>query len=205
VPLSLDQRLDEVPLVIRQIGRVAACRGGGSRHRELSSCGHPSLLPDTVRLPKRPLRKIIKPLSFVDYNGQDFGETLFTSSVDASNLHQLTPFSFDIAIEQDWAPAGRQLVFTDNADFPQPDVSANILTIRTDGTDMHPLPNYTGGQVNAFTGSYSPDGHWIVFRLEDHGMYGLYRIDADGGHMHTILPLSSFRPWFIDWEPAPEH
>jgi len=142
-----------------------------------------------------------KTLSFVDFNGLDFGQALFTVGIDGDNLYQLTPFTFDVAIKQDWAPDGRHLVFTDNADFPHPSDSANIATIRPDGTDRRYLTHYQGGDINAFVGSYSPDGRWIVFRLEYHGLYGLYKMHPDGSHLRRILGLSSFRPRFIDWGP----
>jgi len=140
-------------------------------------------------------------LSFVGFNGQDFGQALFTASIDGSHLFQLTPFTFDVAIKQDWAPDGRHLVFTVNADFPHPGDSANIATIRPDGTDLRYLTHYQCGDVNAFVGSYSPDGHWIVFRLEDHGKYGLYKMRPDGASLQPILSLSSFKPRYIDWGP----
>jgi Tol biopolymer transport system component len=140
-------------------------------------------------------------LSFVGFNGLEFGQALFTAGIDGSNLFQLTPFTFDVAIKQDWAPDARHLVFTDNADFPHPGDSANIATIRPHGTDLRYLTHYQGGEVNAFAGSYSPDGRWIVFRLEDHGSYGLYKMHPDGSHLKPILGLSSFRPRFIDWGP----
>ena len=138
-------------------------------------------------------------LSFIDYNGLDFGQALYTSRVAGNNLFQLTPFSFDVAIKHDWAPDGRHLVFTVNADFPNPGDSANIATIAPDGTGLRYLTDYTGGQTNAFVGSYSPDGRWIVFRLGDHGRYGLYVMHPDGTAQHAILKLSSFKPRFIDW------
>jgi Tol biopolymer transport system component len=142
-----------------------------------------------------------KTISFVDNNGLPFGQALYTSGIDGSNLHQLTPFTFDVAIKQDWAPNGQRVVFTNNADFPNPGDSANIGTIGPDGTDLHYLTHYQGGQVNAFVGGYSPDANWIVFRLEDHGRYGLYRMRPDGSNLHAILDLSSFKPRFIDWGP----
>ena len=43
--------------------------------------------------------------------------------------------------------------------------------------------------------------HVIVFRLEDHGQYGLYRMRPNGSGLHAILKLSSFKPRFIDWGP----
>jgi Tol biopolymer transport system component len=140
-----------------------------------------------------------KTLSFIDFNGLAFGQALFTTGIDGSDLFQVTPFTFDVALKADWAPNGRRLVFTDNADFPHPGDSANIATIRPDGTGLRHLTHYQGGDVNAFIGSYSPDGRWIVFRLEDHGSFGLFKMRPDGSDPRPILGLSSFRPRFIDW------
>jgi len=140
-------------------------------------------------------------LSYVGYNGLEFGQALFTADIDGSNVMQLTPYSFDVAVKQDWAPDGRHLVFTDNADFPHPGASANIATIRPEGTGLRYLTHYQGGDVSAFVGGYSPNGRSIVFRLEDHGSYGLYKMRPDGSHLMPILGLSSFRPRYIDWGP----
>jgi Tol biopolymer transport system component len=144
-----------------------------------------------------------KRLSFVGFNGEDLGQALFTADIDGNNLHQLTPFTFDVAVKQDWAPDGEHLVFTDNADnFDEP---ANIATIRRDGTDLRYLTHYQSPELRAYTGSYSPDGQWIIFRLEDHGSFALFRMRPDGSELHAILPSSDFRPRGIDWGPAPEH
>ena len=140
-------------------------------------------------------------ISFVDFNGQPIGSALFTISLHTDNLLQITPFSTDVAVKQDWAPDGKHLVFTNNGDVAIPGESANIATIRPDGTDLRYLTHYQGGQVNAFVGSYSPDGHWIVFRLASDGSYGLYRMRPDGSALPAILGLSSFKPRFIAWGP----
>jgi len=139
-------------------------------------------------------------LSFVDFNGLDFGQALFTVDIHGGNLFQITPFSFDVALKADWAPNGRRLLFTDNADLPPPN-SANIATIRPDGTGLRLLTHFQGGDVKAFAGSYSPDGHWIVFRIEDHGSFGLFKMHPDGSDPRPILGFSSFRPRFIAWGP----
>lgn len=142
-------------------------------------------------------------LSFLGFNGDPDGSALFTSNIDGSNVFQVTPYSFDGAVKQDWAPDGQHLVFTKDGDVPKPGVSANIASIQPDGTHLRFVTHYEGGAVSAFVGSYSPDGKWIVFRLNDHGLFGLFKIRADGTHLTTILPLSSFRPRVIDWGARP--
>jgi Tol biopolymer transport system component len=146
-------------------------------------------------------------LSFVGWDGTLTGasgepaKALFTSRTDGSNLSQLTTFAIDLAIKQDWAPDGQHIVVGTNANFFHPGESANIATIRPDGTHLHYLTHYQGGAVNAFAGSYSPDGRWIVFRLEDHGLYTLYKMRSDGTDLRVILSPSSFRPRSVDWGP----
>jgi len=142
-------------------------------------------------------------LSFLGSNGEPGGTALFTSSMNGSNVFQLTPYSFDVAVKEDWAPDGHHLVFTKDGDIHIPGVSANIATIHPDGTHLRLVTHYAGGDVNAFVGSYSPDGRWIVFRLNGHGLFGLFKIHPDGTHLSTILPASSFRPQFIDWGARP--
>jgi len=146
-------------------------------------------------------------LSFVGWDGSLIGpapkfepaQGLFTSGIDGSNMSELLPFSIDLAIKQDWAPDGSRIVVTTNANHFNPAESANIATIRPDGSDLHYLTHYEDPAVNAYVGSYSPDGKYIVFRLEDHGSYALYKMRADGSHLQEILGFSSFRPRFIDW------
>jgi Tol biopolymer transport system component len=166
-------------------------RNGNDRQRIGLCCADPNVSPDGEKL------------SFLGSNGEPGGIALFTSSIEGSNVVQITPYSFDVAAKQDWAPDGQRLVFTQNGDVLIPGVSANIATIRTDGTDLRLVTHYEGGTANAFVGSYSPDGRWIVFRLNQNGLFGLFKIHPDGTHLKTILPLSSFRPRFIDWGARP--
>ena len=164
---------------------------GNDRQRIGPCCADPNVSPNGEKL------------SFLSFIDQPGGSALFTSDIDGSNILQLTPFSFDVAIKQDWAPDGQHLVFSKDAYSHIAGVSGNIATIRPDGTHLRFITNYQDGDVNAFVGSYSPDGRWIVFRLEDHGSFGLFKVHPDGTHLNAILPLSNFKPRFIDWGAKP--
>lgn len=166
-------------------------RAGNDRQQIGTCCIDPNVSPNGEKL------------SYLTPNGDPTGMGLFTSNLDGSDVFQVTPFRFDVAIKQDWAPDGRQIVFSKDGDVHIPRVSTNIVTIRPDGTQLRFVTHYVGGDVNAFTGSYSPDGRWIVFRLEDHGLFGLFKIHPDGTHLTAILPLSRFKPRFIDWGAQP--
>jgi len=140
-------------------------------------------------------------LAFLTFNGEPFGNALATSSIDGSRFFLVTPFSFNVGFRLGWAPDGRRLAFIHNVDLAIPNTSVNIATIRPDGAGLRFVTNYRDPQVRALLGSYSPDGRWIVFRLEANGQFGLYRIHPDGTGLRAILGLSDFAPRFIDWGP----
>src|SRR3954447_22178853 len=95
-------------------------------------------------------------LSFVSFNGVDFGQALAVSGIDGSRQLRLTPFSFDVGAKQDWAPDGRHVALTRDADRPNPGDSANIATIRPDGTDLRFLTHYQGGRSTASSAPTRP-------------------------------------------------
>lgn len=127
-------------------------------------------------------------------------QRLMRVAIDGGAEEAITPPLYGIAFKSDWAPDGGRLVFTDNAnDLDHP---ANIATIRPDGTGLRYLTDLRSPDQRAYVGSYSPDGNWIVFRLEDGDRFALYRMRPDGRAMHAILPFSEFKPRHIDWGPA---
>ena len=135
----------------------------------------------------------------VSFKAGPFG-ALHVQNMDGSDLHQASP-DWDIAYKHDWAPDGSRVVISDNSG-PGPDDPVNIATVRPDGTGLRFLTHYEG-LVRANVGSYSPDGKYIVFRLEREGLYSLYRMRTDGSQLHRILGPTTFLPRHIDWGPAP--
>lgn len=138
-------------------------------------------------------------VSFVEFADGDFQQALSTVRMNGTHHRRLTPFRTDVAVKQDWAPDGRHLVFSDNADIP--DKAANVATIRPDGTHLHYLTHNTVSGHGAYTGGYSPDGRWIIYRQEADGIYSLRRMHPDGSHNTRVTAPSSFRPRNIDWGP----
>jgi Tol biopolymer transport system component len=146
-------------------------------------------------------------LSFQGWDGSLVGPApaeepargLFTARIDGSHIRQIRPFTADETVKADWAPNGRRIAVTENANHFDPSDSANIVTMRRDGTHRRQLTHFHDGVTNAYLGSYSPDGRWLVFRLEKDDLFGLYRIHPDGSGLRVILPLSPFRPSLIDW------
>lgn len=157
----------------------------GSDKTQVTGAGgpDPNVSPDGLRL---------------SFKGGEAG-ALFVQNLDGSGLVQVSP-TVSVAYKSDWAPDGQHLVLSDDSD-PGPTEPVNIATVRPDGTDLTYVTHYAG-PVRAFVGGYSPDGQWIVFRLEENGLNTLYRMRPDGSDLHAILRASTFRPRNIDWAVA---
>jgi len=175
---------------------------GGDRHQITTGVDNgvtdPNVSPDGNTLSFVAVDNLVGPPNFEPAQG------LFSSDLNGNDLSRLLPSTLDLAIKHDWAPDGKHILVGTNANFFDPNDSANIATIRPDGTDLHYLIHSHDPVVNAFAGSYSPDGKYIVFRLEDHGSFALMQMRSDGSHLKQILGFSSFRPRAIDWGARPQ-
>jgi Tol biopolymer transport system component len=142
-------------------------------------------------------------ISYVRFeNGVEFRQALTVADADGSNAHDLLPPSADIGVKHAWSPDNRHLVFTRDAN-PDPVtgiLSANVGIVSLDG-DLTMLTRFTGGTWSAFAGSFSPDGRWIAFRLQnnDTGDSWLQVMRTDGSHHHTIFHQDGVRARGIDW------
>jgi Tol biopolymer transport system component len=128
---------------------------------------------------------------------------LFVANIDGSGIVQVSP-SISVTYKHDWAPDGQHLVVSDNSE-PAPDEAANVVTVRPDGSAWTYVTHYPAGFI-ANAGGYSPDGQWIVFRLQGPGLVPtMYRIRPDGTDLHALYASSTIVPRFIDWGPAAGH
>ena len=142
-------------------------------------------------------------VSFVCGKKEGELQALCAVEIDGSNVRKLTTYGLEAGIKHDWAPNGKHIVLTPHADYPN-HKSPNVATIRPDGSGLRMLTGYTGGKQGAFAGSYSPNGRWIVFRVENlkRERFRLLKMRPDGTH-RTLIKRLPFGPGFIDWGPRP--
>jgi Tol biopolymer transport system component len=132
----------------------------------------------------------------------EYQQALTVSNIDGTEPRDLLPPSEDVAIKTGWSPDSSHIVLTTDANqIGDAPLEANLATIAVDGDDLTYLTNYSGGELSAFAGSYSPDGQWIVFRLQDDvtGESGLWRIRPDGTEPSLVFSREGLRARFIDW------
>ena len=145
-----------------------------------------------------------KTVTFVRHKVDAELQALFAVDIDGSDVRKLTPYTYEVAIKHDWAPDGEHIVITLYADYPN-GKNPNVVTIDSDdGSDLKLLTSLHPGSLGAYAGSYSPDGRWIVFRLQnpDRGIYRLFKMHPDGSD-RTLIGRYPFNPRFIDWGAKP--
>ena len=142
-------------------------------------------------------------VTFVRVQEQGKLQALFAVNIDGPNLRMLVGYRREVAIKHDWAPDGSQIAITTAADYPG-HRSPNIATLAPDGSHLRFLTHFRGGQRGAFVGSYSPNGRWIVYRVEDleTGLYVLKKMRPDGSDK-TVIARLPFRPRGTDWGTTP--
>ncbi|MEO3939316.1 hypothetical protein V3N99_21605 [Dermatophilaceae bacterium Soc4.6] len=103
----------------------------------------------------------------------------------------------------DWAPNGRQIVFSSHTYQDRP--NGAIFTVRPDGTGLQRLTS-PPWPLEDWHASYAPDSTKLVFssdrRYPDRCCADLYLMNADGSSMHRI-PLTSTQAVLARWGTAP--
>jgi len=132
------------------------------------------------------------------------GQALFDSRINGSGLRQLTPYSFQVGTRADWSPDSKRILFISTPNEGTPQAQVNTATINADGSGLTWLTNFAPGGLRAFGNSYSPDGNWIVLRIEQDDGSGsfqsaLYKMPSGGGALTQITSYSDFRPRGMTW------
>jgi Tol biopolymer transport system component len=118
---------------------------------------------------------------------------LFAIGIDGKGLRRLTPWHLGPP-RHAWSPDGKRIVVT-----LQASASANVVTMRSDGSDVRRVTRFSGGVRHAYAGSYSPDGAWLAIRVEGGGSYGIYVVRPDGTGMRRIVTSKRAPQTGIDW------
>ena len=114
---------------------------------------------------------------------------------------QVVPPSYDVSRKLDWSPDSRRILFSDNAN--ETDLPANLATVRPDGGGLRFLTHHTDASTRAFAGSYSPDGRWVVARLESARGFTLARVRIRDGRTRQILQSTDTAQTGSDWGAEP--
>src|SRR5262245_34183683 len=125
------------------------------------------------------------------------GASLYVVGVDGTGLKRVKAFSKGIADKIDWSPDGSRIAFS-TPDFDRPGLSANVYTIRPDGTGLIQLTHNRGGTISNGLDSWSPDGTKIAFVSNRAGTYQIYSMSSATGSgviQITRGPEAHFAAW----------
>ena len=151
------------------------------RKRPTSTEDHmPTWSPDGRRIAFQRINTTASP------SGQS---AIYVMNANGSHVRRLTPRRMD-ASNSRWSRDGTRILFNDYAETV-PGKSANLYTIRVDGTGLTRLTKYKGGTAQAFVNDWSPDGTKIVFHFLDTGVNDLYVMDAAGTNAHALTHLGA--------------
>jgi TolB protein len=120
---------------------------------------------------------------------------------------RITPYSLMAGDTPDWSPNGRLILFHDHIDAP-PNVSANLWTVRPDGSGLTQLTFVDDGVTNYLGSSFSPDGTMIVFGRRpatggpDANAADVFVMRLDGTGEQAVTSTLAYDS-YPDWGPRP--
>lgn len=129
-------------------------------------------------------------------------KAVFTVRMDGSHLTKVVPYRLDVSAKLDWSPNGERLLFTTYIDRPHGHVS-NVFTVGPDGSALRELTHGgRSGHVSAISGSYSPNGRWVIYRRETPNGFAQWKMHPNGTDK-TLIRHLSFAARSQDWGPKP--
>jgi TolB protein len=189
--------------LIENVG-IYVMNADGSRVRQITQKTRPSLGEDSDPQWSPDGRKIVFQRFNVRTATPQDGVALWTINLVNGREHRVTPWDLRAGDTPDWSPDGRRILFHSNVGGP-PTVSANLYTIRPDGTGLRQLTFAQGGLVQYLGSSYSPDGTLITFgrRPETGGAAAdVLVMRVDGTHMRHVTRTVLYDS-YPDWGPRP--
>jgi Tol biopolymer transport system component len=127
------------------------------------------------------------------------GQALFDARINGSHLRRLTSFALDVGTKADWSPDSRRIMFICARNEGSADAQVNTATIRPNGTGLFWVTHSPAGGKLEYGNSYSPDGRWILLRIEENNQYALFKIHPFGHGLRQITAFSDFRPRGMAW------
>jgi Tol biopolymer transport system component len=93
---------------------------------------------------------------------------IFVIGLDGHALRQVTPYSLNAGNPR-WSPDGTRLLFSGNLHNHSDQLSANVYTVRPDGTQLTQITHERDNR-HAFTPDWAPDSTRIVYAYDAPGM-----------------------------------
>jgi TolB protein len=177
----------------------------GSHRRQITQQVHPATGEDVAVQWSPDGRSLVFQRNNVRGAEPEGGIALWTIDLESGRERRITSFDLRAGDTPDWSPDGQRVLFHSNNDGP-PDVSANLYTVRADGTDLRQLTFEDGGVRNVLGSSYSPDGKYIVFgrRPATGGRNAdIFIMKVDGTHERPLTQTLLYDS-FPDWGPRPD-
>jgi TolB protein len=115
------------------------------------------------------------------------GSAIFMMKASGSGLKQITSWQKDsLADKIDWSPDGARIAFSSPGIGDRRGVSANVFTVRPDGTGLTKLTNSRGGKTHNGLDSWSPDGKKVAFVSNRTGTFEIYSMSANGSGVTQV-------------------